>query len=83
MSAAKPTAAQWIVTISGDCAVADVALALKKAGFAVGEVMAEIGVISGRCAEAKLATLRKLPGVADIAPDGPVDIGPPGSPDTW
>ena len=73
----------WIVTISGEHAVDRVAAALTKRGFVVGDVMAAIGVISGRCDESKVDALRSLPGVADIAPSTDVDVGPPGSTRTW
>ena len=76
----KPT---WIVTTSGERPLAEVAAALTKVGFDVGAVLAEIGVITGRCAKGKVAALRALPGVAEVAPDAPVNIGPPGSPQNW
>ncbi len=70
----KPT---WIITASGDRPVADVAADLRKAGLVVSSLMAEIGVITGQCSKAQAAALRKVAGVADVAPDAPVDIGPP------
>ncbi len=70
----KPT---WIITASGDRPVADVAADLRKAGLVVSGLMAEIGVITGQCSKAQAAALRKVAGVADVAPDAPVDIGPP------
>ena len=73
----------WIVTTDGHTPAADVAAALAGAGFEATSVLTEIGVITGRCTPAKVAQLRKLPGVAGIAADGPVDVGPPGSPRTW
>lgn len=78
--AASPT---WIVTLAGDRPAAEVAAALAKAGFSATSVMAEIGVITGRCPAAKVARLRTIAGVADIAADAPVDVGPPDSPKTW
>jgi hypothetical protein len=77
---AHPT---WIVTTSGQRPLAEVAADLKKAGFEIGTVMNEIGIITGRAAPAKVDALRKTEGVADIAADREIDIGPPGSPDTW
>ena len=78
-----PETPVWIVTASGERPLAQVAAALRKGGFAVDEVMDAIGVISGRCAEAKVAALRRVAGVADIAPSTSVDVGPPGSTRTW
>ncbi len=71
----KPT---WIITASGDRPVAAIATDLRKAGLVVSSVMAEIGVITGQCTKAQAAALRKVAGVADVSPDAPVDIGPPG-----
>ena len=76
-------AEKWIVTLSGDRPVADVRRELEKAGLEVDEAMEEIGVISGRCPAASAKRLRSVKGVVDVSPDHPIDIGPPGSPDTW
>ena len=76
MPATPPTT--WIITATGERPVSELVAALRKAGLVVGTVMAEIGVITGRCSKAQAAALRKLPGVADVAADAPVDIGPPG-----
>jgi hypothetical protein len=70
----KPT---WIITASGDRPVAALTADLRKAGLVVGNVMAEIGVITGQCTNSQAAALRKVAGVADVSPDAPVDIGPP------
>ena len=73
----------WVVTTSGSIAVSDVARDLTEHGFAVEQVLDAIGVITGQCAESKVAALRKRPGVGDIARDSPIDVGPPDSPDVW
>lgn len=73
----------WVVTTSGSLAVSDVARTLTQHGFVVDQVLDTIGVITGRCAESRVAALRALPGVGDIAPDLSVDVGPPDSPDVW
>jgi hypothetical protein len=73
-----PDSPTWIITATGERPVAEVVTALRKAGLVVGTVMAEIGVITGQCSQAKAAALRKVAGVADVSPDAPVDIGPPG-----
>ena len=67
----------WIITASGDRPVAELVTDLRKAGLVVSSMLTEIGVITGRCTEAQAATLRKVAGVADVAPDAAVDIGPP------
>lgn len=74
---------QWVVTTSGDRPVADVVRDLAEAGFAVGEVLDAIGVITGSCTGSVADAVRQVPGVADVSPDQPVDIGPPDSPTTW
>ena len=71
----KPT---WIITASGERPVAELAAELRKAGLVVSSLLAEIGVITGQCTPAQANALRKVPGVADVSPDAPVDIGPPG-----
>lgn len=74
---------KWIVTLKGDRPIGDVRRELEKAGLKVEEAMEEIGVISGSCAADSAARLRKIKGVADVSRDHSIDIGPPGSSDTW
>ena len=73
----------WIITTSDERPIAEITDDLKKAGFSVGHVMAEIGSISGAAAEDTLSKLRSIPGVVDISPDSPIDIGPPDADKTW
>lgn len=74
---------RWVITASGERAFSEVADDIRKAGFKVGEALEEIGVFTGDADDAAVAKLRKLRGVADVAPDEDIDIGPPGSPKTW
>lgn len=76
-------AKKWIVTLSGERPVAEVRKELEKGGLKVDQAMEEIGVISGSCPAESAAGLRTVKGVADVSPDHAIDIGPPGSPDTW
>jgi hypothetical protein len=69
-----------VVTVSGDRKIEEVAHDLKAAGLEVGEVMETIGVVTGSAPAASLAKMRKVPGVTDVSPDHPIDIGPPGAP---
>ena len=78
-----PDTKGWIVTTSSDRKIADIATDLKKAGFAVGHVLEEVGSITGSAAEDTVTKLRAIPGVVDVTPDTPIDIGPPDSGDTW
>lgn len=73
----------WIVTTSGDRSLGDVAKDLTRTGFAVGQMLDEIGAITGSASEDVVERLRSIPGVADVSPDGTIDIGPPDAPVTW
>ena len=73
----------WIVTTSSDRGIRDIASDLEKAGFSVGRVLEEVGSITGAAADETITKLRSIPGVVDVSPDRPIDIGPPGSGDTW
>ena len=73
----------WIVTTSGDRPLSDVKKDLTKKGFVVGQVLDEIGCIVGEASDDDAKKLRSVPGVADVSPDQPIDIGPPDSDVTW
>jgi hypothetical protein len=73
----------WIITTGGTRSIAAVAKDLAAAGLKGGRVLKEIGSITGSAGEKAVSKLRKVPGVVDVSPDFPVDIGPPGSPETW
>lgn len=73
----------WIITTDRVRPVGDVSRDLAEAGFAADRVLEEVGCITGAADEKNLAKLRKVPGVVDVTPDAPVDIGPPNSPETW
>lgn len=72
-----------IVTTSSDRPIKDIESDLRKAGFSVGHVLAEIGSITGAAADETVTKLRSIPGVIDVSPDAPIDIGPPDSGETW
>jgi hypothetical protein len=74
---------RWIVTTSGDRPVADVARDMAAKGFAIDEVMDAIGVVTGSGPSSVADAVRQVPGVDDVSPDQPIDIGPPDSPSTW
>lgn len=73
----------WLVTTSGDRPLSEVKKDLAKHGFTIGEVLGEIGVITGSGGDAVAKKLRAIPGVVDVSPDTPIDIGPPDAPVTW
>ena len=74
---------KWVVTTSAGRPLAEIAKDLTDAGFAVGQTLEEIGIITGSSDESAVEKARRVPGVSDIAPETEIDIGPPGSPDTW
>jgi hypothetical protein len=74
---------QWVVTTSGGRPIKEVAKDLTKNGFKVGNVLDQIGSITGSASEDVAQHLRAVPGVADVSPDHAIDIGPPDAPVTW
>jgi hypothetical protein len=73
----------WIVTTSGDRAMADIAKDLSAAGFGVDRTLEQIGVITGKSDHKTVAKARAVRGVADVSPDHEVNIGPPNARETW
>ncbi len=80
MSPTRHTAlTEWVITLNPDTGAAQARDALAKAGLHVDQVLEEIGVITGH-GDAQLgAALRDIKGVADVAEQAHIDIGPPGS----
>jgi hypothetical protein len=74
---------EWIVTTSGERPAKDVAKDLKAKGFAVDQVLDEIGTITGAADDDVAAKARTVKGVTDVSPEGTIDIGPPDAPTTW
>jgi len=74
---------EWIVTTSGERSLDDVTKELKKHGFKVSNVLDEIGMITGEAEEHVVAKARKVKGVSDVSASGTIDVGPPGSKQTW
>jgi len=72
-----------IVTTGGDRPIQDVARDLADAGLKGGQVLEEIGCITGSAEDDEVSKLRKVRGVKDVSPDISVDVGPPGSRETW
>lgn len=72
-----------VVTLSSDRPAGEVHQDLADAGFAIDQVLEQIGVITGRCDDAVAGKVRAIRGVADVSDDAAIDIGPPDSPDTW
>ena len=79
----SPKSKGWIVTTSGERPAKDVAKDLRAKGFAVDQVLDEIGAITGAADDAVAVKLRAVEGVVDVSPDSAIDIGPPDAPTTW
>jgi hypothetical protein len=80
---ATAQSATWVVTTSSDRSIGDVAKDLSAAGFKVDQKLEAIGVITGQGDQKAVAKARTIRGVTDVSPEPKVDIGPPGSSDTW
>ncbi|MBP5981171.1 MAG: hypothetical protein KA748_13315 [Halomonas sp.] len=78
-----PTIALWIITISEDQSINEIASRLSDEGLSVRDVLEEIGCITGSADDVTAERLRKVNGVVDIAPDMQLDIGPPDDDETW
>lgn len=78
-----PTIALWIITISEDQSINEIASRLSDEGLSIRDVLEEIGCITGSADDVTAERLRKVKGVVDIAPDMQLDIGPPGADETW
>ncbi|MFM9959185.1 MAG: hypothetical protein ACKVZJ_14065 [Phycisphaerales bacterium] len=74
---------EWIVTLKGDVPLRSVKQRLKEAGFTVTETMAAIGCVTGTATAAAAKKVRKLEGVADVAPNASMGIDPPEDGPTW
>jgi hypothetical protein len=73
----------WIITISSDQSIKDIATRLSAEGLTIKDVLEEIGCITGSADTATADRLKKIEGVIDIAPDMQIELGPPGSEETW
>ncbi|MEH6641883.1 MULTISPECIES: hypothetical protein [Halomonadaceae] len=73
----------WIVTISSDQSIEEIATRLSAEGLTIRDVLKEIGCITGSADIATADRLKHIQGVVDIAPDIQIDMGPPGSENTW
>jgi hypothetical protein len=69
-----------VIMISNKRPIHEVAHDLKKAGLRVDQVLENIGSVTGSAEMGAVERLRSIPGVADVSPDHPVNIGPPGTP---
>ncbi|MDQ7727608.1 hypothetical protein [Halomonas sp. SpR8] len=78
-----PKIVLWIVTISDDRPINDVATRLSAEGLAIKEILEEISCITGSADDDTAERLKHIEGVLDIAPDMQVDVGPPGADETW
>jgi hypothetical protein len=73
---------KWVITTTPE-RISAVAQELPKVGLRVEQELGEIGVIIGVGEASAAEEARRIPGVDDVTPDAAVDIGPPGSEETW
>jgi hypothetical protein len=74
---------KWIVTTAPEGSLSEIKKNLAEAGFEVDEVFEEIGSIVARGDDDAVGRVRSIPGVADVSPEEPIDIGPPDARVTW
>jgi len=74
---------QWIITVSHDQSIHNIASGLAAKGLTIKDVLEEIGCITGSAEDSAVNRLKKVKGVVDIAPDMQIDLGPPDAEDTW
>ena len=74
---------RWVVTTSPDHAFGEVARELASRGFKIEQQMDAIGVVVGSAHDDVAEGLKGVKGVTDVSPDAPIDIGPPGTSETW
>jgi len=77
---AKKTKQAMVITVSGDRPIHEVAHDLRAAGLDVDQVLEFTGTVTGSAHPKNAERLRSVPGVVDVSPDHPIDIGPPGAP---
>lgn len=73
----------WIITTGGDRPIQNIAKDLAAAGLEDAQILQEIGSITGSAEDKAVEKLRKVNGVVDVSPESTIDVGPPGSSDTW
>ncbi len=73
----------WVVTTSGNRSITDIGKDLENAGLTNVEVLDQIGVITGSADDSAVERLRQVPGVGDVSPSAPINIGPPNARETW
>lgn len=74
---------RWIITTSNKRPLSEVAEDLTKKGFAIDQVLSEIGCVTGSASSDVAKKLRSIPGIADVSPEEGIDIGPPDQENTW
>jgi hypothetical protein len=71
------TGNKWVIQTSGDRPIDEVAGDVAATGFEIDQVLEVIGSITGSATESVANAVEAVPGVADVSPDQPVDVGPP------
>lgn len=74
---------RWVVTVSKQRKMQEVSQDLLGTGFKVDNVLEAIGVFTGVGNDETASKMRAVPGVSDVSPELPADVGPPNSSETW
>jgi precorrin-6B methylase 2 len=78
-----PNIELWIITISNDQSIREIATRLSAEGLTIKDILEEIGCITGSADIATADRLKKIKGVVDIAPDVEIQMGPPDAEESW
>lgn len=78
-----PDKKQWVVVTTGEHPLEHVSKELEKKGFTIDSKLEAIGQIVGSGTEQMKEAALKLKGISSIEPSQDINIGPPGSDQTW
>lgn len=74
---------RWVVTISEDHYIQDIAKELAELGLSKQHILPEIGCITGQADAKAVERMRKVEGVLEIEAEPNIKLSPPGSNETW
>lgn len=77
------TTKKWVVTLSNSQSVNKLSRELTEAGFAIDQVLDQIGCITGSGSDEVAQKLRKISGVADVSPEATIQLPPSDESVTW
>jgi hypothetical protein len=71
---------RWVVTVSGDHDLAEIADELAARGFTDMQLLDKIGLITGVADDEVVDDVRGISGVSDVYREGEFKVGPPDAP---